>query len=500
MPDSETRDVQIAIAGAGLAGLGMGIALRRDGIEDFVVLERADDLGGTWRDNSYPGCACDIASVLYSYSDEQNPAWTRAFAQQPEIHDYIHDVARRHGVTPHLRYGHEVLEASWDEEAERWQIRTSGGDFSAEILISAVGALADPSIPSLTGLDTFQGTVFHSARWNHEHDLTGRRVAVVGTGASAIQFVPEIQPQVGHLDLFQRTPPWVLPRGNPVIPAGWRRRFSRHPRLLAWLRRSVFSLYETFHYGFRHPVVMKLAERRARAHIERQVADPQLRAKLIPDYRLGCKRVLGSNTWYPALTQDNVEVVTAGIAGVTPDGIIDADGTHHPADTIIFGTGFHVSDVPVSHRIRGRGGELLADRWQGSPRAHLGIGVAGYPNLFMLLGPNTGLGHNSVLLMIEAQIAYLRRGLRYRREHGLGTLEPTPGAQAAYIDAVDRETEGSVWTAGGCLSWYVDATGRNSTLWPGSVRAYQRRLARFQIGDYDAQLPRRLPEREPAHV
>ncbi|HEX3691303.1 MAG TPA: NAD(P)/FAD-dependent oxidoreductase [Solirubrobacteraceae bacterium] len=500
MLDTETHDVHIAIAGAGLAGLGMAIALRRDGIEDFVVLERADDLGGTWRDNSYPGCACDIASVLYSYSDEQNPGWSHAFARQPEIQAYIHDVAQTHDLAPHLRYGHEVLEASWDEDADRWQIRTTRGDFSAEILISAVGALADPSIPDLPGLDSFSGTVFHSARWNHDHDLTGRRVAVVGTGASAIQFVPEIQPAVGHLDLFQRTPPWVLPRGNPAIPARWRRRFARHPRVLGGLRRSVFSLYEAFHVGFRHPAVMKLAERRARAHIEREVPDPQLRAKLIPDYRLGCKRVLGSDTWYPALTRDNVDVITAGITRVTPDGIVDAEGTHHPADTIIFGTGFHVSDVPVSHRIRGRGGELLADRWQGSPRAHLGIGVSGYPNLFMLLGPNTGLGHNSVLLMIEAQIAYLRRALRYRREHGLATLEPTAEAQAAYVAAVDRGTQGSVWTAGGCESWYMDVTGRNSTLWPGSVRAYQRRLGRFEIGDYAAQLPRPLPEREPAFV
>ena len=495
MPDTH---VQIAIAGAGLSGLGMAIALRRDGIEDFVVLERAGDLGGTWRDNSYPGCACDIASVLYSYSDEQNPNWTRAFAPQPEIQAYIRDVAARHGVMPHMRFGHEVLAADWDEDADRWRIQTSAGELSAEILISAVGALADPSIPELPGLETFAGTVFHSARWNHDHDLSGCRVAVVGTGASAIQFVPEIQPVVGHLALFQRTPPWVLPRGNPVIPSRWRRRLARHPRLMSWLRRSVFSLYESFHYGFKHPAVMTLAERRARAHIERQVADPGLRAKLIPDYRLGCKRVLGSDTWYPALTRDNVNVVTAGIAEVTPDGIVADDATHHPVDTIIFGTGFQVTDVPVSHRIRGRGGELLADRWQGSPRAHLGIGVTGYPNLFMLLGPNTGLGHNSVLLMIEAQIAYLRRALRYRREHGLATLEPTADAQATYIAAVDRDTEGSVWTAGGCLSWYVDPTGRNSTLWPGSVRAYQRRLGRFEIGDYDTQLPRHLPEREPA--
>jgi cation diffusion facilitator CzcD-associated flavoprotein CzcO len=448
-----TTDVQIAIAGAGLSGVGMAIALRRDGIEDFVVLERAEDLGGTWRDNSYPGCACDIASILYSYSDDQNPDWSRAFAHQPEIQAYIRGVADRHGVV---------------------------------------------SIPDLPGLGTFRGTVFHSARWDHGHDLTGRRVAAVGTGASAIQFVPEIQPLVGHLDVFQRTPPWVLPRGNPAIPAGWRRRLARHPRLMSWLRRAVFTLYESFHFGFKHPALMRLAERRARAHIERQVPDPALRARLTPDYRLGCKRVLGSNTWYPALTQDNVDVVTAGIAQVTADGIVDAGGTHHPVDTIIFGTGFQVTDVPVSHRIRGRGGELLADRWQGSPRAHLGMAVAGYPNFFMLLGPSTGLGHNSVLLMIEAQIAYLRCALRYRREHGLATLEPTTAAQAAFVAELDRGTEGSVWTAGGCLSWYLDETGRNSTLWPGSVRAYQRRLARFEIGDYETELPRRTPEREPA--
>ena len=497
MPDTDRRDVTIAIAGAGLSGLGMAVALRRDGIDDFVVLERADDLGGTWRDNSYPGCACDIASVLYSYSDEQNPQWSRAFAGQAEIWAYMHRVAERHDVAAHMRYGHEVLDARWVAEADRWEIHTTGGDFTAEILISATGALADPAIPPLPGLDRFAGTVFHSARWNHGHDLHGRRVAVVGTGASAIQFVPEIAPHVQQLDLFQRTPPWVLARGNPAIPQRWQRRLARHPRLLARLRQAVFSVYESVHFGFTHPAVMKLVERRARAHIAREVPDPALRAKLTPDYRLGCKRILGSDAWYPALCRPNVDVVTSGIAEVTPDGIVDRDGTHHPVDTIIFGTGFQVTDPPVSHRIRGRGGALLADRWQGSPEAHLGVGVSGFPNLFMLLGPNTGLGHNSVLLMIEAQIAYLRRLLRYRREHGLATVEPTAKAQAAFVAEVQRGTRGSVWTAGGCLSWYVDPTGRNSTLWPGSVRAYQRRLARFEIGDYATELPRRRPAPEP---
>jgi len=498
MSDTDQRDVRIAIAGAGLSGLGMAIALREDGIEDFVVLERAGDLGGTWRDNSYPGCACDIASVLYSYAEEPNPAWTRAFAGQPEIWAYMRDVARRHDVASHMRYGHEVLQAIWNDESERWQIRTTAGDFTAEILVSATGALADPAIPDLPGLDRFTGRVFHSARWEHDHDLTGRRVAVVGTGASAIQFVPEIQPQVAHLDLFQRTPPWVLPRGNPAISPSWQRRFRRHPKLLSWVRRSVFSVYESFHYGFKHPSVMKLAERRARAHIAKQVADPELRAKLIPDYRLGCKRVLGSDAWYPAVCQDNVDVITAGITEVTSDGIVDADGRRHEVDTIIFGTGFQVTDTPFGHRVRGRNGDTLAERWQGSMQAHLGMSVGGFPNLFMLLGPNTGLGHNSVLLMIEAQIAYVRQALRYRREHGLATLEPTAEAQDRYVAQLDRQTEGSVWTAGGCLSWYVDKTGRNSTLWPDSVRAYQRRLARFEIGDYTTELPRHQPAPEPA--
>jgi cation diffusion facilitator CzcD-associated flavoprotein CzcO len=498
MLDTDRRDVQIAITGAGLSGLGMAIALRDEGIEDFVVLERADDLGGTWRDNTYPGCACDIPSVLYSYSDAQNPAWSRAFAGQPEIWAYMREVAGRHDVASRMRYGHEVLSATWSEDRARWEITTTQGDFTAEILISATGALADPVVPELPGLDRFEGRVFHSARWDHGHDLTGRRVAVIGTGASAIQFVPEIQPQVEHLDLFQRTPPWVLPRANPVIPEGWRRRFARHPRLLGLFRKSVFSLLESFHFGFQHPAVMKLAERRARAHIARQVADPELRAKLTPDYRLGCKRVLGSDRWYPALGQDNVDVVTAGIAELTPAGVVDADGVEHAVDTIIFGTGFQVTDPPISHRIRGRGGELLADRWQGSPKAHLGVAVAGFPNLFLLLGPNTGLGHNSVLLMIESQIAYLRQALRYRRARGGVTLEPAVGAQDRYVAELERETTGSVWTAGGCLSWYVDRTGRNSTLWPGSVRSYQRRLARFEAGDYTTERPRALPATEPA--
>jgi cation diffusion facilitator CzcD-associated flavoprotein CzcO len=493
---ADVRHVEIAIAGAGLSGLGMAIALRRDGHSDFVVLERASDLGGTWRDNSYPGCACDIPSVLYCYDDEPNPDWTRAYASQAEIWTYMHDVAARHDVAHYMLYDHEVTSADWDGEAQHWNVETTQARFTADVLISATGALADPAIPDLPGVDHFTGRVFHSARWEHDHDLHGRRVAVVGTGASAIQFVPEIQPLVDHLDVFQRTPPWVLPRGNPDIPRRWRTLFRRSPRALELVRGIVFSLHEATHVGFRHPKAMRLIERRARDYIAKQVSDPELRAKVTPDYSLGCKRILGSNAWYPALRQNNVDVVCDSIREVVADGIVDAAGVHHAADTIILGTGFQVTDPPISHRVRGRDGTLLADAWAGSQRAHLGIGVAGFPNMFMLLGPNTGLGHNSVLVMIESQIAYLRQVLEHRRRSGLAALEPTPAAQAEFVAQVDRDTEGSVWTAGGCLSWYIDATGRNSTLWPGSVRAYQRRVSTFEPRDYAGELPH--PETAPA--
>jgi cation diffusion facilitator CzcD-associated flavoprotein CzcO len=484
----------IAIAGAGFAGLGMAIALEEAGYDDFVVLERADDLGGTWRDNTYPGCACDIPSVLYSWSEDQNPDWSRAFSPQQEIWDYMREVVERKGIASHLRFGAEVQSMRWVSERGCWEGETSIGPMSADIAISAVGALADPAIPALPGLEQFKGRVFHSARWDHDHDLGGREVAVVGTGASAIQFVPEIQPQVGRLHLFQRTPPWVLPRANPEIPEGVRRRFERYPRLLRTARTAVFSLFESFHVMFSHPHLARLVELHAKRHIASQVADPELRRRVTPDYRLGCKRILGSNEWYPAISADNVEVVSCGIREVTADGIVDRDGRLHRVDTIIFGTGFQVTDPPISHRVTGADGDTLAERWNGSPRAHLGLAVSGFPNFFLLLGPNTGLGHNSVLLMIEAQVKYVMQALRYLGSHGRAALDPDPGAQARFIDEVDRGTAGSVWTAGGCVSWYLDSTGRNSTLWPGSVRAYQRRLARFDPSDYRVTLPIAEPD------
>jgi cation diffusion facilitator CzcD-associated flavoprotein CzcO len=491
------RHFEIAIAGAGFSGLGMAMALERAGFHDFVILERAGDLGGTWRDNTYPGCACDIPSILYSWTAEQNPRWSQAFAGQQEIWDYMREVVDRHDLACRIRFDCEVLSMRWVEDQQRWEVQTSQGTITADVAISAVGSLADPALPELPGLERFAGNVFHSARWDHQHDLEDRNVAVVGTGASAIQFVPEIQPRVRRLHLFQRTPPWVMPRGNPPIPEEWQRRFERHPKLQRALRTAAFSLFESFHTMFTHPRLTALSERRARRHIERQVLDSALRTKLTPTYRVGCKRILASDDWYPAICADNVDIVSAGIREVTATGIVDEDGSERDVDTIIFGTGFRVTDPPISHRVARPDGETLAQRWNGSPQAHLGLAVTGFPNLFILLGPNTGLGHNSVLLMAEAQTDYVIKALHHRRAHGYATIEPTAGAQARFVAEVEAGTAGSVWTAGGCVSWYLDSTGRNSTLWPGTVRAYQRRLARFEPGDYDFTAPRPAPAREP---
>jgi cation diffusion facilitator CzcD-associated flavoprotein CzcO len=478
------RHFQIAIAGTGFGGLGAAIRLRRAGFEDLLVLERADDLGGTWRDNGYPGCACDVPSHLYSFSFAPNPAWSRAFSPRGEIWSYLRDCAERAGVLPHVRYGHELLAAAWDDAAGHWRIETAAGHYTADVLVSATGGLSEPSAPALPGLDTFAGTVFHSARWNHDHDLAGREVAVIGTGASAIQFVPEIAPAVGRLRLFQRTPPWVLPRRDRAVSAAERWLYRAVPAAQRLARARIYWSRELFGLAFRHPRLMRLPQRLAERHLRRSVPDPALRAALTPDYSLGCKRVLLSDDYLPALTRSNVEVVTAGIAEVRPHAVVTADGVEHPADTIIFATGFHVTDAPIADRITGRDGRSLADTWRGSPEAYLGTCVAGFPNLFLLLGPNSGLGHNSVVVMVEAQIDYLVSALRYARAHGVRTVEPRPEAQAAFRAEVDQRMRTTMFATGGCTSWYYDRTGRNSTLWPGSSVEYRRRLRRFDPGPH----------------
>ena len=486
----ETADIRIAIIGSGFGGLGAAIRLRRQGIEDFLIFERADDVGGTWRDNSYPGCACDVQSHLYSFSFAPNPDWTRSYSPQPEIQNYLRRCARDFGVLPHVRFGHEVREAAWDGGAQLWRIETSRGPYTASVLVMASGALSEPALPDLPGLDSFRGKTFHSARWDHTYDLAGRRVAVVGTGASAVQFVPEIQPVVERLHVFQRTPPWVMPRTDRALRPAERRLFRRFPVAQRAARGSLYLTREVLVLAFRHIPVSRLVERVARRHLRRAVADPELRARLTPRYAIGCKRILVSNDYLPALTRPNVELVTCGLAEVRERSVVGGDGVEREVDAIIFGTGFRVTDPPLAGHVRGRGGRTLAEVWAGSPRAHAGTTVAGFPNLFILMGPNTGLGHTSVLLMLEAQIEHLLGALGHMSAGGFAEIEPRPEAQAAYVEEVRRRMEGTVWTAGGCASWYLDRTGRNSTLWPDSTWRFRRRVARLDPGEYLASGPR----------
>jgi cation diffusion facilitator CzcD-associated flavoprotein CzcO len=480
--------VRVAIVGSGFAGLAMAIRLKQQGDDDFVVLERAGDVGGTWRDNSYPGCQCDVPSHLYSFSFEPNPNWSRTFSTQPEIQEYLRHCARKFGILPHVRFHCELRDARWDDDAQRWMLRTSHGVLSAQFLVAAAGPLSEPKIPALPGLDGFRGTVFHSAQWNHEHDLRGRRVAVVGTGASAIQFVPRIQPLVAQLTLFQRTPAWVMPHPDRPIRDWERRAYSALPALQTVMRGGIYMAREAFVIGFLRNR-MHLATRIARRHLARQVPDAALRAKLTPRYTIGCKRILLSNDFYPALTQPNVDVVTSGLRDVRATTVVDAAGNEHEVDTIIFGTGFHVTDMPIGDRVHDAAGVSLTAHWQGSPQAYLGTTVAGYPNFFMLLGPNTGLGHTSVVVMAEAQVDYVLDALRCARDRDAGAVEVRAEAQDAYNAQVQSRVGGTVWNSGGCASWYIDATGRNTTIWPGSTLSFRRSVRRFDPEHYLLRAP-----------
>jgi len=483
-PHALPAHVAVAIVGSGFAGLATAIGLKRAGREDFVVLERAHDLGGTWRDNSYPGCACDVPSHLYSYSFAPNPQWSRTFSRQPEIEAYLHRTALEAGVLPHLRFGAELEHAAWD--GRRWHLVTARGALTADVLVSATGGLSEPALPSLPGLETFAGTSFHSAAWDHAHDLRGRRVAVVGTGASAVQFVPEIQPQVEHLTVFQRTAPWVLPRRDRAITDLERTLFRRVPVAQRLARLGTYWLRESWILGFAvDQRVMALGEFEARRHLRAQVPDAVRRAALTPAYRLGCKRVLLSNTYYPAVSAPNARVVTTGIREVVPRGVVTEDGSLHEVDTMIFGTGFMVTDPPVAHRLVGADDRTLAQHWaeRGMQALH-GLTVSGFPNLFFLVGPNTGLGHTSIIVVIEAQVQHLLAALDAMDARGLASIEPLAEAEAAYNARVQQDLQGTVWNAGGCSSWYLDAKGRNTRLWPTFTFRFSRQLSEFDLGLY----------------
>ncbi|MET9261944.1 NAD(P)/FAD-dependent oxidoreductase [Amycolatopsis sp. NPDC004079] len=483
-----TERFKVVIVGTGFSGLGQAIQLEKAGIRDYVILEKADEVGGTWRDNSYPGCACDVQSHMYSFSYAQNPDWSRSFSPQPEIFDYLKGVADSYRLRDRIRFGVEITGAHWDEGERRWTIETKGGaEFSAQFLVAGVGGLHIPQIPKLPGIAKFKGQTWHSAQWNHEFDLAGKRVAVVGTGASAVQFVPKIAPEVGELTLFQRTPPWIMPKPDHAMPGWARQLFKRVPGTQRLYRNALYWMLESRAIGFNgHPKLMQAAEVLARRHIAKGIKDPALRRKVTPDYTMGCKRVLLSNDYFPALDRPNVDVVTDGIAEVRAHSIVDTAGVEHEVDAIVYGTGFKVTDALEYLDITGVGGRNLAKTWSTEGiQTHKGITVSGFPNLFFLLGPNTALGHNSVVFMIESQSRYVVDAIRLADSRGAAALDVRPSVQDEFQEQIQDKLVKGVWTQGGCKSWYLDAKGVNRTIWPGFTWRYWLETRRVEPSDYE---------------
>jgi cation diffusion facilitator CzcD-associated flavoprotein CzcO len=490
---------EVAIVGSGFAGLGMAIGLRRAGDDDFVVLERSDALGGTWRDNHYPGCACDVPTPLYSFSFAPNPRWSHMYARSGEIRTYLEDCADRFDVRRSIRFGAEFTGAEWDGARRCWTVSVGGEPaLTARMLIGGFGGLNRPAYPEIDGLAEYAGPLFHSAQWDHDVPLAGRRIGVIGTGASAIQLIPAIAREAGEVVVFQRTPPWVLPKADRSISRIERELYAHVPATQRAVRGAIYAITEALGLAItRRPEALAALEQLARLHIRRSISDPVLREALTPDYRLGCKRILFSNDYYPALARPDVTVVTAGIERATADGLVTGDGATHELDALVCSTGFRIEEVFSALQLRGRDGVTLTEAWAGGIEAHRGTTVAGFPNLALLSGPNTGTGSTSQVFMIEAQITHVLEMVRMLREDGVGAIEVRPEAQAAYNAWLQAQMRSTVWLKGGCTSWYLDDSGVNRTLYPGPSKAFERALKRVRPDEYVLE-PVRRRRRRPA--
>ena len=480
-----SSDLRVAIIGSGFGGIAAAVRLIEDGVTDVTLLERAADTGGTWRDNTYPGAACDIPSHLYSLSFAPKADWSRRYAPQAEIREYADRVVAEHGLRARTLFGFEVTAGTWDETTATWRVEAADGRVVvADVVVNAVGALKDPAYPAIDGLEDFEGTVMHSAEWDHDVPLAGRRIGAVGTGASAIQFVPRVAGVADHLTVFQRTAAWIVPRGDRAFTAAEKAAFRFVPGARLLRRGYVFAKHELERWAFTEGTPLhEGATRLATAHRYRQVRDPELREALTPDYPFGCKRVLRSDDYYPAIARDDVTLETTGIARVTPTGVELDDGRHVELDVLLLGTGFKVSDPLNGMVVTGRRGRDLETFWGGRPSAHLGITVPGFPNFFMLLGPNQGLGHNSVLLMIEAALEHVRDAVRILRDDRVDAIDVTQEAHDRFVAWIDEQTDGTSW-AGGCASWYLTDEGENFSLWPQGVLAYRRATARVDLDEH----------------
>ena len=483
--------VEVAIIGAGFSGLGAAIKLSQNGIDDYVVLDRGRDFGGTWRDNTYPGAACDVPSHLYSYSFALNPEWSRSYSHQPEIHRYINAVADEHGIGEHTLFGSEVTQAGWNEKTLTWKVDyTREGkkqSLNARHLVGAIGPLCEPNLPDIDGITDYSGQIIHSARWDNDYDFSGKRIAVIGTGASAIQVVPQLAKTVGHMDVYQRTAPWIVPRTErPYLkPENWA--FKHVPGLQAAVRGSIYTANESIAAGMTWaPKALKPVEAISRANIFKGIRDPELRKKVTPNFAVGCKRILKSNDWYPALDRPNVDLVTEGIDHITGSAIVDKDGTSREYDAIVVATGFHVTDSPVFDTIHGADGRSLAQVWDEiGMQGYKGSFVHGFPNMMLLVGPSTGLGHNSMVYMIESQLNYLVDYLKKTTAAGIVRTDVKLDAQERFNADLQDRLRGSVWNTGGCSSWYKDANGNITTLWPGFTFSFRNATRHFDVDAYD---------------
>ncbi len=477
---------QVAIVGAGPGGLGLAIALAESGRRDFVLLEATDGVGGTWRVNTYPGAACDVPSHLYSYSFALKPDWTKTYATQPEILRYFEDCAERFGLGPHLRPGARIEAARWDEARRRWVVTDSAGRvYEADVLVSAIGTFTTPSFPDIEGLDSFAGPSFHSARWEHQHDLAGRRVAVIGTGASAAQIVPELAKVCSRVDVYQRTPQWILPRKDVVFSEEEKERFARDPEAMAKHREEIF-------WGFEDNIAFRIdddgaagLEALARSHIDYRITDEELKAKLMPDYPFGCKRTLVCSDFYKALLRDNVELVNDPIDHVTPGGVVSVDGTERPTDAIVLATGFKATEYLEGIEVAGLGGRRLHEDWSEAAHAYLGLTVSGYPNFFMLYGPNTNQGGNSIIVILEAQAGYVVGALNALEGEGIDALVVRRPVMDAYNRELAEALAGTLWQQNGCRSYFKNANGHIVTQLPQTSLWYAERTREFRTEEYE---------------
>lgn len=474
------------IVGTGFAGLAMAIKLKEMGRHNVALIERAKEVGGTWRDNEYPGAACDVPSHLYSLSFAPKHNWTRKYPSQPELYSYLKEVAANYELYPHIHFDETLAEARFVPQQQLWRVRTGRNVYWAQHLVMGNGGLAEPKLPNIPGAEMFAGKTFHSAQWDHSYSLKGKRVAVIGTGASAIQIVPELVQEVGELSVFQRTPNWLIPRFNRPYSGLEKQLFKRVPGLRKLHRTSIYWGHEARVMGMViHPMLMKAFQQIALLHLRRKVKSLALRQQVTPDYLIGCRRILISNDWYPALQQPHCELVTSGITAIDAAGIHTVDGGYKEVDAIVYCTGFYATENPIASRVIGPDGQTLAEAWESGEEAYLGTTVAGFPNLSLIIGPNTGLGHTSMIFMIEAQVNYIAKMLQYAQQAQAHTMEVKASVQAQYNGMLQKRLQHSVW-ATGCDSWYQHKNGKITALWPGFTFEFWLRTQRFNPADYVA--------------